>query len=260
MATTFGLGKAELLADASENMRRELGGESWSLRQKIALTCRILYERGHASGLAGQISARGDSPDTYYTQRFGLGFEEITARNLLLVDEDLNVLDGQGVPNPANRFHSRIYRVRPDVACIVHTHARYTSALSMIGTPLIVSHMDTSTLWGDCAYLRDWPGIPFGNEEGRIISEALEDKRSILLAHHGLLVAGSRPEETCFLAGVFERAAELQLLAMAAGDIKPIVPELGREAHDWGLGQSHVNADFQYRARSALRRHSDCLE
>src|SRR5262249_62174431 len=63
----------------------------WSLRQKIALTCRILAAEGHESALAGQITARGDRPGTYWMLSFGLGFDEA---NIMLVDDDLNLLEG----------------------------------------------------------------------------------------------------------------------------------------------------------------------
>ena len=66
------------------------GDAGWTLRQKVALTCRALFDGGHDSGLAGQITARAEQPGTFYTQQLGLGFDEITAGNLLLVDEDLN--------------------------------------------------------------------------------------------------------------------------------------------------------------------------
>jgi hypothetical protein len=65
----------------------------------------------------------------------------------------------------------------------------YCSALSLVGKPLIAAHMDTAMFYDDCAYLPEWPGPPIGDEEGRIIHEALGDKRAILLAHHGQLVA-----------------------------------------------------------------------
>ena len=84
-------------------MVRQLGDAGWTLRQKVALTCRALFDGGHDSGLAGQITARAEQPGTFYTQRLGLGFDEITAGNLLLVDEDLNVLSGHGMANPATR-------------------------------------------------------------------------------------------------------------------------------------------------------------
>lgn len=260
MATTLQLGKDELVAKAQSSMQNLLPDNAWSTRQKLALACRILFDAGHDSGLAGQITARAEAPGTYYTQRLGLGFDEISQSNLLLVDEDLNVLEGGGMANPANRFHSWVYRARPDVNCIIHTHPLHIAALSMLEVPLVVSHMDLCPLFDDCAFLKDWPGIPVGNEEGEIISRALGDKRSILLAHHGQLVACASVEEACVLAALFERAARMQLLAMAAGEIKPLPPALAREAHDWISTPKRSQVTFAYYARRALKQHADCLD
>lgn len=260
MATTMNLGKAELMENAKAAMLERIPALRWTDRQKIALTCRALFDAGHDSGLAGQISARGEKPGTFLTQRLGLGFDEITERNLLLVDEDLVVLEGDGMANPANRFHSWIYRARPDVNCIVHTHPLHVAALSMLEVPLAVSQMDMAPLYDDCAFLPDWPGVPVGNEEGEIIAGALGDKRAILLAHHGQLVVGSTIEEACSLAHLIERAAHLQLLAMAAGEIKPLPPRLAEEAHDWTLTPRRSEANFGYYARKALRAHPDAID
>lgn len=259
MAKTLALPKDQLVKQALTQMQSTLADNTWTDRQKLALTCRILFENGHDSGLAGQITARGPTPGTYYTQQLGLGFDEITASNLLLVNEDLEVLEGHGMPNPANRFHSWVYRGRPDVNCIIHTHPTHIAALSMLEVPLQVSHMDLCPLYEDCAFLEAWPGVPVGNEEGEIITAALGDKRAILLSHHGQLSTGASIEEACVIAQLIERAAKLQLLAMAAGTIKPILPELGREAHDWISKPKRHGAAFNYYARQNLRQHADCL-
>jgi len=259
MASTLHEAKAALMERSQRDMANLVPDNVWSVRQKVALTCRILYDAGHDSGLAGQITARGAVEGTFYTQRLGLGFDEVTAENLVLVDEDLTVLDGDGMPNPANRFHTWIYRARPDVACIVHTHPPQVAALSMLEVPLQVSQMDLAPLYDDCAFLKDWPGVPVGNEEGEIISTALGGKRAILLAHHGQLVASSSVEEACSLAVLIERAARLQLLAMAAGTIRPLHPSLAREAHDWTLTPARSQSNFAYYARRALRQHGDIL-
>ncbi|MGH3521615.1 MAG: aldolase [Mycobacterium sp.] len=259
MATTFTDSKADLMRRAQDSLAANVGESGLTTRQKLALTCRALFDTGHDSGLAGQITARAEQPGTYYTQRLGLGFDEITEGNLLTVDEDLNVLNGDGMANPANRFHSWIYRARPDVQCIVHTHAFHTAALSMLEVPLVVSQMDTTPLYDDCAFLAKWPGVPVGNEEGEIISAALGDKKAILLAHHGQIVAGASVEEACSLAVLIERAATLQLAAMAAGTIKELPEQLAREAHDWTLRPPRSQANFAYYARRALKRHPDVL-
>ncbi|MCZ2525148.1 aldolase [Streptomyces sp. NPDC059506] len=259
MAKTLRDTKDVLVGRAEQQMREHFTDPKLTVRQKLALTCRIAFDGGHDSGLAGQISARGQEPGTYYTQRLGLGFDEITEDNLLLVDEDLQVLEGEGMPNPANRFHTWIYRAREDVNCIIHTHSLHTAALSMLEVPLVVSQMDTTPLYDDCAFLKDWPGVPVGNEEGEIISAALGDKRAILLAHHGHLVTGRTVEEACSLAVLIERAARLQLLAMSAGTVRPLPPALAREAHDWTSTDRRNRANFAYYARRALRNHPDCL-
>src|ERR1700730_14097495 len=237
----------------TERMNKHFEVPNWSIQQKLALTCRILAAEGHDSGLAGQATARGEKPGTYYMLRFGLGFDEITAGNLLLVDDDLNVLEGQGMVNPSNRFHLWIYRAKPAVNAIMHTHSPHVSALSMIGVPLAVSHLATSLFYADCAWLREWPGTPIGDEEGRIISEAIGDKRAILLAHHGQLTACATVEEAAILAMFIERAAKIQLMAMSAGTILPIDPVLAREAHDYRLKARAIGATFHYYPRRILR-------
>lgn len=259
MSSTFGLDKTALMQRAYGQMDTHLQATPYTLAQKLALTCRILFDNGHDSGLAGQITARAEAPGTYLTQRLGLGFDEITAGNLLLVDEDLAVLQGDGMANPANRFHSWVYRARPDVQCIVHTHALHTAALSMLEVPLEISHMDNCVLYDEVAFVPKWPGVPVGNEEGELISAALGNKRALLLAHHGLLVAATSVEEACVLALALERAARMQLLAMGAGRIQPIDPVLGREAHDWILRPQRSVTAFAYYARRSLRQHTDCL-
>ncbi|QFT53263.1 aldolase [Microbulbifer sp. THAF38] len=253
MAETLSMNKGELIERASESMKEHLGVPDWSLREKLALTCRILFAHGHDSGLAGQITARAETPGNYYTQRLGLGFDEITASNLLEVNEDLEVISGEGMANPANRFHTWIYRARPDVKCIVHSHPIHISALSMLERPLKISHMDACMLYDDIAFLKEWPGVPVGNNEGELIAEAIGDKRAILLAHHGLIIACRSVEEACSMALQCERAAHLQMLAESSGTIQDIKPELGREAHDWILQEKRSQATFAYYARRLLR-------
>jgi len=244
----------------TERMDRHLMEPRWPLREKVALACRILADEGHESALAGQLTARADQPGTYWMLSFGLGFDEACRGNIVRVDDDLNILEGDGMPNPSNRFHLWIYRKRPEINAIVHTHPPYCSALSMIGEPLAVSHMDTSMFYEDCAFLPEWPGVPIGDEEGRIISEAIGEKRAILLAHHGQLAACKTLEEATMLSIFIERAARLQLMARAAGKIRALDPAAAREAHDYRLKPKYVGAVFCYYARRALKAAPEILD
>ena len=142
----------------------------------------------------------------------------------------------------------------------MHTHPPHVSALSMIGVPLAVSHMDTTLFFEDCAWLREWPGTPIGDEEGRIISEALGDKKAILLAHHGQLTATASVEHALVLAMFVERAAKLQLMAMSAGTILPVDRALAQEAHDYRHKPKAIAATFAYYARRAVRQEASVLD
>lgn len=251
--------KLELMQSAESDMQKLIKDIGLSDREKLALTCRILFDKGHDSGLTGQITCRAENPNTFLTQRFGLGFDEVTSENLIVVDHDLKPVDGEGMPNPANRFHTWVYKEHPDVNCIIHTHPTYIAALSMVGEPLVISHMDTSVLYDDCSFVADWPGVPVGNEEGQLISNALGDKRAVFLAHHGQLVTGRTIEEACNLAVLIERAAKLQILAMSVGEIKPLPPELAKEAHDWTSTDKRNKVNFAYYVRQALKNHPDFI-
>jgi L-fuculose-phosphate aldolase len=113
--------------------------------------------------------------------------------------------------------------------------------------------MDHTMFHDDCAHLPEWPGVPIGDEEGRLIHEALGDKRSILLANHGQLCACATMEEATVMSVFIERAARAQLMARAVGEIKPIDPEHAKEAHDYRLKPKAVGATFHYFARRVLK-------
>jgi L-fuculose-phosphate aldolase len=245
-------------ARVEHDIDQHLRGTAWTENEKFVLAARILAQEGHCSGLAGQITQRL-ADGTYATLPIGCGFDEAKPDRMLRVDDQLAVLEGRGVPNPAVRFHLWIYRKRADVKAIVHTHPPKASALSMIGRPLVSAHMDAAMLYDDCAFLAEWPGVPIADEEGRLISAALGDKSTILLAHHGVLATGTTLEEATYLAVCLEHAARLQLDAECAGTIQPIRPEYGHQARTFLRKPAIVNATFAWLARRALRADPDAL-
>ena len=240
--------KAHFIDRVSREMEQDFQAGSMPPREALAGACRILAAEGHESGLAGQVTARAEQQGAWWTLQFGYGFDEATRERMVLVDEDLKPLQG-GRPNPGTRFHIWIYRKRPDVNAIIHTHAPYASALAATGQPLKTIHMDSAMLHGT-AHLAEWPGVPVADDEGRIISAALGGAKTILLSNHGLLAAGSCVEEAAYLAVFFERAARMQLRAMAAGGYQEVKPELAEEACRFLLQPSIVGATFRYWART----------
>jgi L-fuculose-phosphate aldolase len=234
---------------ATKEMSQHLLKVERSMQETMAYACRILAMTEQEAGLAGQISVRSERPGAYWTLRFGLGFDEATPEDFIEVDRDLNTLTGEGMANPATRFHLWVYDARPDVNSIIHTHSPWASALAAARQPLVIAQMDMTPLHDDCAFLGEWPGVPIADHEGVIISHALGDKKSIILAHHGYLTAGNTCEEATYLSVYLERAARMQIRAQAFGPLTPVDDELAKEAHDYLLKPSIVNATFSYWCR-----------
>ncbi len=219
----------------------------------------ILADEGHESGLAGQLTARGPDDGTYWTLPLGLAFDEAEEASWLLIDDTLNVRAGSGSygirePNPATRFHLWVYRARPDVAAIVHTHPPAASALAAAAQPLIVGHMDATPLFDDIAFLPEWPGLPTADREGELIAAGLGARHAMLLAHHGLLAAGRGVPEAAFLAVFIERMARLQIDAAKVGGVRPIDAGEARRARDFLRTDRIMNATFNAWSRRAERR------
>jgi L-fuculose-phosphate aldolase len=219
----------------------------------------ILADEGHESGLAGQLTARGPQPGTFWTLPLGLAFDEAEEASWLLIDDALSVLDGAGSygirePNPATRFHLWVYRARSDIAAIVHTHPPAASVLAAAEQPLIVAHMDATPLFGDTAFLGQWPGLPTADREGEIIAASLGSQHALLLAHHGLLTAGRTVQEAAFLAVFMERMARQQIDAAQVGGAKPIDADEARRARDFLRTDRIMNITFDAWVRKTERR------
>lgn len=238
---------------AEAEMDKHLVPRGRTLKETLAAACRVIALHEEDAGLAGQISARSDKPEAYWTLRFGLGFEEATPDDFIEVDKDLNTISGEGMANPATRFHLWVYAARPDVKSIVHTHSPWISALAASGKPLIPCQMDMTPFYDDCAFLSEWPGLPIADQEGVIISKAIGSKKSIVLINHGQLTAGVSVQEATYLSVYLERGARIQLRASVYGEPKKVPQHLAMPAHDYLLKPRVVNATFDYWSRKADR-------
>ncbi|KAJ4066667.1 Meiotically up-regulated protein 14 protein [Fusarium oxysporum] len=232
---------------SAQEMDQHLKSPERTLQETLACACRLVAAKQEDAGLAGQISARSERGDGFYwTLRFGLGWEEATPEDFIEVDGDLNIVTGAGMPNPATRFHLWVYAARKDVQSIIHTHSPWVQAMAAAKQPLVAAQMDMTPLYDQCAFLGEWPGVPIADQEGVIITSALGDKKSILLANHGMLTTGNSVQEATYLCVYLERACRIQVQASAFGPLQPVDGALAREAGGYLLRPRIVNAAFDY--------------
>ncbi len=242
----------------SNDLKKHVRRENFTLAELMIIATRKLAEDGHSPFLAGQITARAEQEESFWTSDVMKNFAEVDYADLIRFDRHMDVVEGKAMPNPAVRFHLWIYETRPDINAIVHTHPPYASALSMLEEELVVAHMDAMPVYGQCAFVADWPGVPVGNSEGELIAGALgKTNKTALLGHHGIIATGKSLSEALYLAITLENAARLHMTAKAAGSIKTIDKTLAEEARDFLLQDAIVEATVDAWGRMIFKQHTD---
>ena len=107
------------------------------IKEKIIWAGKVLVNEGQDDFTRGHISVRlPDNPSLFFMKGHSLGLDEITAENILTIDLEGNVVAGTTRRHSEVYIHSEIFKVRPDVHCILHTHPLYSIAWSGGGRPL----------------------------------------------------------------------------------------------------------------------------
>ena len=219
----------------------------------------ILDLAGQGEGIAGHLTARRPGAETFWAHRWGLGFDEIGPDDLVESDFDLGTVTGRGTCNPTLHIHTQIYRVRPDINCIVHTHAANIVALSATGSPLLPVTQTGCYYFDDVCTFDEFDGIVLDTREGDAIAAALADNHAVFLKHHGLLTVGDTIGDAVIGAIVLDYACAVQLAAMAAGQVDVLPEAAARQAKGFLRSPETVALRWAHQKRKARRARPDFL-
>jgi len=224
-----------------EAPRTTLEDEREHRKSRLAASYRIFASKGYDHGLAGHITARDpEFADRFWVAPIGPWFGHIRVSDLVLVDHDGNILAGEGPINQAGfAIHSAIHKARPDVIAAAHSHSIYGKAWSALGRLLDPISQDSCFFYERHVLFEDFSGVVLDTSEGERIARVLADKNFAILQNHGILTVGKSVEGAVAGYVAFENACQTQLLAEAAGTIKPISPAIARHT----AGQSFGHGD-----------------
>jgi ribulose-5-phosphate 4-epimerase/fuculose-1-phosphate aldolase len=196
-------------------------------KQRLAAAFRLFGRFGFDEGVAGHITARDpELLDHFWVNPLGMSFKQIRVKDLLLVNDAGEVVEGNWPVNVAAFvIHSRIHAARPDVVSAAHAHSVYGKAWSSLRRPLDPLTQDACAFYGDHAVFEDYTGVVLDLEEGKRIAHALGDGKAAILSNHGLLTVGRSVDEAAWWFITMERTCQAQLLAEAAGRPVPIDPD-----------------------------------
>ncbi len=210
-------------------------------KQRLAAGFRLFGKFGFEEGVAGHITARDpEHPDHFWVNPFGMSFSHIRASDLIRVNEQGEVVEGEGGVNTAAfAIHSAVHAARPDVIAAAHSHSIYGKSWSSLGRLLDPLTQDACAFFEDHALFDDYTGVVLDPEEGKRIAHTLGERKAVILRNHGLLTAGHSVDEAVWWFVTMERTCQAQLLAEAAGTPVLIDADMARTTRDQ-VGQ-HVS-------------------
>ena len=215
-----------------------------ALRVDLAAAYRLAARRGWDDIVWTHVSATvPDEPGVYLINRFGLRFAEVTASNLVKVDVAGRVVDGSGAPvNPSGfAIHGCIHRARPDAVCVMHLHTLWGQTLAALPQGLLPCSQPALRLHGRLGR-HAYEGLRFDADEQRRLVQALGALDGLLLDHHGVLTVGRTVAEAFVLMHLLDRAAQIQVAAMAAngGTLPGVDAEVAERTYRQWVGPDHA--------------------
>jgi ribulose-5-phosphate 4-epimerase/fuculose-1-phosphate aldolase len=196
---------------------------------RLAGALRMFGRFGFGEGVAGHITVRDpERTDHFWVNPFGRSFRHMRAKDLILVNHDGDVVEGDA---PLNRaafvIHSAIHMARPDVVAAAHAHSIYGKAWSSLGRLLDPITQDACSFYEDHALCVEGGGaVAFEADAGVAIANALGDCKAVIHQNHGNITVGQSIDEAVWWFVTMERTCQAQLLAEAAGTPKKIPHDL----------------------------------
>lgn len=211
----------------------DVAAERLHRKQRLAAALRLFAHYGFDEGVAGHITARDPEwTDHFWVNPFGMYFGQIRVSDLLLVNHQGEVVEGNRLVNAAAfAIHSQIHQARPDVVAAAHAHSLYGKAWSTLGRLLDPLTQDACSFYQDHALFDDYTGVVLSLEEGQRIGRVLGDRKALILRNHGLLTVGHSVDEAAWWFITMDRSCQAQLLAEAAGKPVLIDPEVASLTH-----------------------------
>ena len=193
------------------------------LREEVCTLHAQLPLNNLVAWTSGNLSARDPETDLVVIKPSGIRFEHLTPQNMVVVDLDGNIVEGDYKASSDTASHCYIYRHKPDVYGVVHTHSRHATAFAVVGRSIPCF----TTAMGD-EFGGEIPCGGFalvgGKEIGQRVVEALRDSRSpsCLLVNHGVFAVGPTAEKAVKAAIMTEDNAATMFLAYQLGEPVPI--------------------------------------
>ncbi len=185
--------------------------------QMLAVAFRHLAGLGFAENMAGHITWQPDGQTDMLVNPWGLWWQELTASDICVVDEDARVVRGRWDVTPAIHIHTELHRLHPDARVVIHNHPYYVSVLAALGMLPELLHQTGALFLDDMYLVPDYDGEI--DEPWRAVQliEQMGSAHMVLLANHGVIITGRNIPEAVYRAASIERVCKLAYDVMLTG-------------------------------------------
>jgi L-ribulose-5-phosphate 4-epimerase len=201
-----------------------------SLRLEICSLHAELPRYNLVSWTSGNVSGRDHASGWVVIKPSGIPYAELTPDNMVVVDLQGRVIEGQWKPSSDTFAHVYIYRHRPEVNGVVHTHSTYATAWAAVGRPIPAILTAICDEFGGPIPVGAYAKIG-GDEIGQEIIRSIGSSPAILMKNHGVFTIGKSPEAAVKAAVMVEDVARTAFYAYQLGQPDEIPPEEVARAH-----------------------------
>lgn len=205
--------------DSVPSVQHNVTEQEWQMRVNLAACYRLIASYGWDDLVFTHISARvPDTEDAFLINPYGLLFEEITASNLVKVNQAGEKISSSKYDiNPAGfTIHSAVHEARSDAHCVIHLHTGDGVAVSTQKQGLLPISQQSLFPLSNLAY-HDYEGIALNPEEKVRLVADLGDANFMILRNHGLLTCAGTVADAFLYMYIMQKACEIQIKAQSGG-------------------------------------------
>ena len=185
-----------------------------SEKKLIVETAHELVGKGFLMATGGNLSLRAKGRNAFAITPSNYDYMKMTPDDVCVLDFDLNMLEGHLKPSVESAMHGAIYQARGDVNAIIHTHQVYTSALTLIKSPIPALFDEQARFLGRSVEIIPYAPSGTGMLKNTVAKHVKNKNNAFMMQNHGALVFGHDMERAVHNVEILEKCAMAYLLAI----------------------------------------------
>lgn len=201
-----------------------------ALREEVWRQHMELPKNNLVTWTGGNVSGRDPESNLVVIKPSGVRYEVLQPEDMVILDLEGKQVEGKYKPSSDTASHLYIYRQRPDVFGVVHTHSTYATAFASLGKPIPCVLTAIADEFGGPIPCGGFALIG-GEEIGKVVVESIGSSPAVLLKNHGVFTIGKSAEAAVKAAVMVEDAARTVWAALQIGQPDEIPPEQVAKLH-----------------------------